>query len=133
MNRLAFVKGYIDSLRNVLSHLKADDLVGVVEALEHTYIEGSSVFLAGNGGSAATAMHMANDLMKGVCKAGGRGFRVISLSDNVATITAIANDEEYEEIFAGQLRELAQPGDLLIVLSGSGNSPIASDKKMDSW
>jgi D-sedoheptulose 7-phosphate isomerase len=123
LNRLSFVKGYIDSLRNVLSRLEPDDLVGVIEALEQAYGEGAQVFLAGNGGSAATALHMATDLMKGVRKAGSQGFRVISLTDNVATITAIANDEAYEEVFAGQLLELADPGDLLIVLSGSGNSP----------
>lgn len=123
MNRLAFVKDYIDSLRNVLSRVKPDDLAGVIEALEQGYEGGAQIFLAGNGGSAATALHMANDLMKGVRKAGGQGFRVISLTDNVATLTAIANDESYEEVFAGQLLELANPGDLLIVLSGSGNSP----------
>ncbi|MBI2359349.1 MAG: SIS domain-containing protein [Deltaproteobacteria bacterium] len=123
MDQRDFLEKYIDSLCTALRSLLLDDLLRVFQTLEEAHRERRRVFLAGNGGSAATASHMANDLMKGVAKRGGRGFRAIALSDNVPTITAIANDESYEEIFAGQLRELAQPDDVLIVFSGSGNSP----------
>jgi D-sedoheptulose 7-phosphate isomerase len=97
-------------------------LARALEVLEKAYIERRQVFLAGSGGSAATASHMANDLMKGVAKGDRRGFRAIALSDNVPLITAIANDESYSEVFVGQLAALGQPGDVLIVFSGGGNS-----------
>ena len=74
-------------------------------------------------GSAATASHMASDLVKGVALQGKPGIRAIALADNVPLLTAIANDHSYEEIFARQLAELGQPGDVLIVISASGNSP----------
>lgn len=122
-DRLDFAKAYVNNLSRVLRELALDKLVPVFEILEEAYTERRQVFLAGNGGSAATALHMANDLMKGVAKKGGCGFRAIALSDNVSTITAIANDESYDEIFAGQLMVLAQPADVLIVFSASGNSP----------
>ena len=123
MNRLDFLKGYVESVRTVLRNLDFDALARVLEVLERAYAERRRVFLSGNGGSAATALHMANDLMKTVAKDGGHGFRAISLSDNIATITAIANDESYAEVFAGQLMALGEAGDVLIVLSASGNSP----------
>ncbi len=119
---LDFIREYIEKVQGVLGNLALDDLRNVLEALQQAHKERRQVFLAGNGGSAATALHMANDLMKGVAKRGGRGFRVIALSDNIAIITAIANDESYGEVFAGQLMELAEPGDMLIVFSASGNS-----------
>lgn len=122
-NVLDFAKGYFESLCQVLRNLVLDDLGLVFSTLEKAHTGHHQIFIAGNGGSAATALHMANDLMKGVAKGGGRGFRVIALSENIAVITAIANDESYDQVFAGQLLELAQPGDVLIVFSASGNSP----------
>jgi D-sedoheptulose 7-phosphate isomerase len=90
--------------------------------LEQAFVKRCQVFIAGNGGSAATASHMANDFTKGVTQERGRGLRAISLSDNISLITAIANDKGYNEVFADQLLALGQPGDVLIVISGSGNS-----------
>ncbi len=119
----AFARRYIDGLHDVLRELPFAALARVMELLEGALAEQRQVFVAGNGGSAATASHMANDLMKGVAKGGGRGVRAIALSDSVPLITAIANDEDYREVFAGQLAALGQPADLLIVLSASGNSP----------
>ena len=82
-----------------------------------------TIFTAGNGGSAATASHMINDLMKG-CRVDGReGFRACCLNDPNAVVTCLSNDFSYEDVFAIQLRTLARRGDLLIVFSGSGNSP----------
>ncbi len=84
---------------------------------------GRTIFLAGNGGSAATATHWANDLGKAAKRSGRQPIRVLSLTDNTSWFTALANDEGYESVFAGQLENFAQPGDLLIVISASGNSP----------
>ncbi len=121
-DREAFARRYIDDLCCVLRDLPLHDLGRALETLEKAFVERRQVFLAGNGGSAATASHMANDLMLGLAKDVGQGFRAIALSDNVPLITAIANDQSYSEIFAWQLAELGQPGDVLFVLSGSGNS-----------
>lgn len=121
-DRVAFARQYVSGLSCVLRDLPLDDLVCALEALEKAFIERRQVFVAGNGGSAATASHMANDLVKGVAARDRLGFRAIALSDNVPLITAIANDEDYSEVFAGQLAALGQPGDVLIVFSGSGNS-----------
>jgi D-sedoheptulose 7-phosphate isomerase len=81
------------------------------------------VFLAGNGGSAGNAIHLANDFLYGVAKRPGHALRVNALSANPSVITCLANDEGYDRIYEIQLAELAQAGDILIVLSGSGNSP----------
>ena len=122
-DRIAFAQRYIDNLCRVLHDLPLSDLARALETLEKALAERRQVFLAGNGGSAATASHMAQDLVKDVAKKGGRGLQALALSDSVPLITAIANDESYSEIFASQLAALGQPGDVLIVFSGSGNSP----------
>jgi D-sedoheptulose 7-phosphate isomerase len=83
----------------------------------------SQVFICGNGGSAGNALHLANDLIYGIAKKAGAALRVTCLSANPAVITCLANDEGYERIYELQLAELAERGDILIVLSGSGNSP----------
>jgi D-sedoheptulose 7-phosphate isomerase len=81
------------------------------------------VFFCGNGGSAGNAIHLANDFLYGVAKATGKGVRVSALSANSAVITCLANDVGYENIYSEQLAVLGEPGDLLVALSGSGNSP----------
>lgn len=81
------------------------------------------LFIAGNGGSAGNATHLANDFLYGVSKQAGYGLRVHSLAANPAVLTCLANDEGYDRVFEIQLAELAQKGDLLLVFSGSGNSP----------
>jgi D-sedoheptulose 7-phosphate isomerase len=84
---------------------------------------GHQVFLCGNGGSAANAMHIANDLLYGIARGHGPGLRTQALPANASVLTCLANDEGYDDIFSLQLAALAQAGDILIVLSGSGNSP----------
>jgi D-sedoheptulose 7-phosphate isomerase len=84
---------------------------------------GRQVFLAGNGGSGGNANHLANDFLYPLSKTPGSGLRVTSLSANPAVLTCLANDEGYEQVFSMQLAVLAREGDVLIVLSGSGNSP----------
>ncbi len=84
---------------------------------------GRQVFLAGNGGSAANADHLSNDLLYAFSKVPGSGLRVRSLSANPSVLTCLANDEGYDKVFSLQLAVLARPHDVLIALSGSGNSP----------
>jgi len=91
--------------------------------LEAARLRKSHVFICGNGGSAANANHWANDLIYGAGKGGGGGVRAHSLSANTSVLMCLANDTGYDNIFSGQLEVLASPGDILIVLSGSGNSP----------
>lgn len=85
--------------------------------------ERRQVFLCGNGGSAGNAIHLANDFLYGISKQAGSGLRVSALSANPAVLTCLANDEGYDTIFATQLSVQANRGDILVVLSGSGNSP----------
>jgi D-sedoheptulose 7-phosphate isomerase len=81
------------------------------------------IFLCGNGGSAGNAIHLANDFIYGISKQAGSGLRIHALSANAAVLTCLANDEGYDSIFSTQLAVQANPGDVLVVLSGSGNSP----------
>ena len=106
--------------------LKAADWAAVEQlgqALAACWQTGRRVFVCGNGGSAANAIHIANDFIYGIGKRDVTGLRIQALSANVAVLTCLANDEGYDEIFSRQLAVDAQPGDVLIVLSGSGNSP----------
>ncbi len=118
-----FARRYVDELVGVLRALPLDALGRALDALEAAYREARQVFLAGNGGSAATASHMCNDLVWGVARLGLPGVRAVALSDNVALLTAVANDTSYAEIFVPQLTALGREGDLLVAISGSGNSP----------
>jgi len=108
-----------------IAALNAVDLVSVmavVDALLAVREAGRTVFIVGNGGSAATASHMATDLMLGSLLV-DPPLRVIALTDNQAIITATGNDVDFVQVFARQLSRLAKPGDLLLVVSASGNSP----------
>lgn len=118
-----YANKYLTLLKNVIDKVDINDLAEVIVALEIALKERRQVFIAGNGGSAATAGHMANDLMIGVAKKQRYGFRAIALADHIAPITALANDVSYADIFSGQIKQLADPGDLLVVISASGNSP----------
>lgn len=106
-----------------------DDLVEpshrFAEALFAAFEAEATIFLAGNGGSASAASHFGQDLAKGTLSSmdADKRFRVVPLTDNIGYITALANDEGYESIFEQQLRNLARPGDVLVAISGSGNSP----------
>jgi D-sedoheptulose 7-phosphate isomerase len=97
----------------------------LVESLYEAFEDERTIFLAGNGGSAAAASHFGQDLAKGTLASmqAKRRFRVVPLTDNVGFITALANDEGYESIFEQQLRNLGRRGDVLVAISGSGNSP----------
>ena len=116
------IRDYLKDLNAAIAALDLEAVKAVREMVEAARDQGGQVFLCGNGGSAATASHTANDLGKGASYGHPNRFRVISLTDNVSWMTALANDINYEAIFAEQLRNLGQPGDLLIAISGSGNS-----------
>jgi D-sedoheptulose 7-phosphate isomerase len=122
-----YAKDYIGTLKNVLDRLPWEAVDQVLHVLEEAYQRRSQVFVIGNGGSAATASHMMNDLCKGTIGHKGDAtwprFRVVALTDNVALMTAWANDTDYNHIFSEPLRTLAQPGDVLVAISASGNSP----------
>lgn len=119
----AIAAAYFDSLRKLLDAIDVDAVDRVVWTLRQVRDRQGTVYVAGNGGSAATATHWANDLCKATRRAGRSPIRAISLTDNTSFLTALANDEGYDRVFAGQLENFATPGDLLIVISASGNSP----------
>lgn len=119
----AFVANYARTLNRAWTEHDWSDVAHLVETLRRCWRENRQVFLCGNGGSAANALHLANDFLYGIDKKTGRGLRVTALSANTAVLTCLANDIAYEDIFAQQLTVLAQPGDVLLAFSGSGNSP----------
>jgi D-sedoheptulose 7-phosphate isomerase len=118
-----YVKDYIDKLQQGLRKISPQHIAQLVDALEEARIQQKMIFIIGNGGSAATASHMANDLQKLASKGKVPAFRAIALTDNVPLMTAWANDEDYTAIFVRQLEALASQGDILIAITGSGNSP----------
>lgn len=118
-----FSQAYFDRLRDVASAIPFDQVDAVGEILYRAYLNEKQVFVMGNGGSAATASHFASDLSKGTAVPGRKRFRVICLNDNLPVLTAIANDIGYDMVFAEQMRNLLRPGDIVIVVTGSGNSP----------
>ena len=117
-----YIREYIGRLEQGLRAIDPDLIELVAKILEGARREQRAVFIIGNGGSAATASHMANDLQKLASEGKDHSYRAIALSDNVPLLTAWANDADYEEVFLRQLMALAREGDLLIAITGSGNS-----------
>ena len=115
-------RAYIEEEKNLLDNLPLDKFEEVVELLHDAYMRESRIFVFGNGGSATTATHMACDLNKGVCNGSKKRFKVICLNDNISTMLAYANDKSYEDIFVEQLKNFLKADDLVIGISGSGNS-----------
>jgi D-sedoheptulose 7-phosphate isomerase len=116
-------RSYQHRLTEAINQIPLSAVEQLAQALFHAWQSNSQVFLFGNGGSAANANHLANDLIYGISKQLGHALRVNSLSANTAILTCLANDEGYEHIYAHQLGVLASSNDLIIALSGSGNSP----------
>jgi len=133
---ISFAKKYLRHLNAVLDGIDQEEVAQFVDILFKAREEENSVFFIGNGGSAATSAHFANDLAIGT-KQLEKPFRVFSLVDNNATTTAIGNDFGYEEIFARQIEVYGKSGDVLVAVSASGNSPnlikafeVAKNKNM---
>ena len=116
------IQAYISHLQDVLGRLALAEIRQSIDLVMETYQADRQIFIIGNGGSASTASHVANDLGKGMSLAGVRRFRAVSLTDNVATMTAWSNDVSYDDVFVEQLKNLMDPGDLVIGISASGNS-----------
>ena len=117
------IKKYISEVSATLERLPIETIAQVVELLEEARLKAKRVFIFGNGGSAATAPHFAADLSKGAISKGKARIKAFALTDNVPLLTAWANDTVYENIFAEQLENLVEQGDIAIGVSGSGNSP----------
>ncbi len=111
------------NVRRVLEEVPTGAVQRVVEIFRDARDRGAFIYIAGNGGSSATASHWVNDLGKATKRSGRRPMRVMNLSDNVSWFSALSNDEGYERSFAGQLENFASPGDVLTCISASGNSP----------
>ncbi len=118
-----FAKGYGLRISRLLEELDTDSLERIVEGFNEAHREERSIFVIGNGGSAATASHIANDIAFGSRGKKEGPFRVISLTDNVPVLSATANDLGYEQIFLRQLQVYYRSQDKLLVISASGNSP----------
>lgn len=114
---------YVTRLQNLLQNHNWENVRKLAEALRIAWEKERQVFLCGNGGSATNAIHLANDLIYGVSPENGHGLKVHALPANQSILTCLANDISYEDIFSYQLGVLGNPGDVLIVFSGSGNSP----------
>ena len=119
---VAFAEAYLDYLTSVLKTIDAREIGQFIETLLDARESGATIYFIGNGGSAATASHFANDIAIGA-NSYDKPFRAISLTDSNAIITAVGNDFGYEEIFVRQLRVLGRSGDVVVAISASGNSP----------
>lgn len=113
---------YLENQKRALDSIPVDKLNEVVALIHSAHQNGKNIFVFGNGGSAANASHFATDLGKGASDKVGP-FRVLSLNDNASWMTALANDYSYDDVFVRQLMNYAQPGDILLSMSVSGNSP----------
>lgn len=122
MDKRAFIREYIDLERKTLDSLDENEILKVLDLFLETYEAQGTIYVFGNGGSASTASHMANDFDKGISEFVEKKFRMVCLNDNVATLMSIANDISYEEVFRFQLRNKLAPHDLVVGISGSGNS-----------
>jgi len=119
----AWIDQYRASQRAATEAIPTDAVARLIATLRAALNEDRQVFVFGNGGSAANASHFATDLGKGASDKIGRRFRVLSINDNVSWITALGNDYAYEDVYVRQLMNYARPGDVVLVMSVSGNSP----------
>jgi D-sedoheptulose 7-phosphate isomerase len=116
------IQGYLSTLQQAIDELPRQVIADVIAVLQQARIQDHQVFIMGNGGSAATASHIAGDLAKNTRRHGLPPFRVIGLTDNMTSFSAYANDDGYENVFSQQLMNLIKPGDVVIAISASGNS-----------
>lgn len=118
-------KAYLDRVCDEIQKLDSDEIENLSQLVERAYHDGRFVFIIGNGGSGANASHLCEDLAKCTLHdfENQKRLKVLSLTDNTPWVMAVANDISYESIFIEQLKNLSSPGDLLLAISGSGNSP----------
>lgn len=116
------VNDYISQLKEALDNLDRGDILELARVLENARQNGNKVFIFGNGGSGSTASHFACDINKGVSLGLTKRHRIIALTDNIPTMLAYSNDLSFDDVFVEQLKNFLEPGDLVIGISGSGNS-----------
>ena len=117
------ISDYFQRVADVLPRIPAEPVASIIGIMQEARVNGRRIFLFGNGGCSANASHIVTDLVKSVAHPDRPRFKVFCLSDNTPMLTAYANDVSYDEVFAGPLVALAEPGDVAFALSGSGNSP----------
>lgn len=118
-----FVQDYKKALIDTINQIDVPGVEQAIEQMREARDQERHIFVCGNGGSAATASHFMCDVVKGASYQKEKRFRIMALTDNLATMTAYSNDVSYECVFAEQLKNFAQPGDVVLAISGSGNSP----------
>lgn len=118
-----YFRKYSGYMRKLLSEIDTESVKGVVDSLLEAREKDKTIYFAGNGGSASTASHFAQDMSEIGRKIRGKGFRTQSINDNVSALTAISNDYGYDHVFSMQIQYNFDPGDVLMVISASGNSP----------
>ena len=116
------IENYLALVKDTIDKLDRTQIEKTVEAFMRVYHAGNTIYIFGNGGSAASATHATGDLVKGASFGLEKRFRVMSLVDNLPALMAIANDISYDDIFVEQLKNFIKPGDLVVGISGSGNS-----------
>jgi D-sedoheptulose 7-phosphate isomerase len=116
------ILNYIDLVKDTLTKLDLNAIEKAAEAFLRAHRESKTIYVMGNGGSAASATHIAGDMVKGASFGLAKRFKVISFTDNMTALMAIANDVSYDDIFVEQLKNFLQPGDVVLGISGSGNS-----------
>jgi D-sedoheptulose 7-phosphate isomerase len=120
---MLFPKRYQEELLKVIESIDAEQVDRVIRILTEARDANRRIFVCGNGGSAASASHFATDMIKGASFGRTSRFRILALTDSLSTITAYSNDVSYECVFVEQMKNFAEPGDVLLAISSSGNSP----------
>jgi len=118
-----FVSAYREALFRAVNTVDMDAVSSAIQMLAAARDEGRTIFVCGNGGSASTASHFACDIVKGASHGRAKRFRIMALTDSLPTLTAYSNDVGYDCVFVEQLKNFARSGDLVMAISGSGNSP----------
>lgn len=118
-----YVRDYLNTLKSLLDDVDAEQVKSVVDLLEDAYRNNRRLVICGNGGSGSTSSHLVCDFQKNILLDGGKPFEVVALTDSPALLSAWGNDTAFDNIFAGQARTWLREKDILIAISGSGNSP----------
>ncbi len=119
----AYISEYIKAQQEALDTIPVQQVSEIIQKFKTAWKEDRQIFVFGNGGSAANASHFVTDLGKGASDKMSKPFRCLSLNDNTPWMTALGNDYSYNEVFSRQLANFARPGDLVLTMSVSGNSP----------
>lgn len=130
MNSLSFIQTYFKELNEIIENISKEDIGKVIDVLENVRKEGKKVFIIGNGGSASTATHFACDLNKYTSVDEKKRFRAFSLEDNIPLVTALVNDEGWNNVYSYQLENLMDDGDAIVAISVHGGS---GKDKADLW